>query len=272
MSDPREMDPTEVKSCCANVYEHPLVRQLIGDSFHPGGTKLTERLGTMLGLHSASKVLDVASGRGTSAIHLAKVFGCTVIGVDMSSKNALISADEAKATGVSHLTQFVQGDAEHLDFPDDSFDAVICECALCTFPDKPLALSEFLRVLRPNGQVGITDLTRTGELDDNLAGLLSWVACIADALPAEEYLRLLTRAGIQSDCEYTAVDETLADMANTIQKNLIGAKLLQGLGKLNLPESTDLNEAVRVAKAAREAISARKLGYGIFIGSKTAVD
>lgn len=262
---PRDAD---VKACCANVYEHPLVTQLIGDSFHPGGTALTERLGRMIGLRTSSKVLDVASGRGTSAIHLAKTFGCAVVGVDLSHMNVSRAAEVSVREGVDHLVTFKQGDAEDLAYDDNSFDAIICECALCTFPDKLLALSEFKRVLRPGGKVGITDLTRSGTLSQDLQGLLAWVACIADALPAVEYLGLLEQAGFCSECGYTAVDEVLAEMANTIQKNLVGAKIMKGLGKLTLPDSVDLDEAVRVAKAARAAIEAKQLGYGVFIGFK----
>ncbi len=83
-----------------------------------------------------------------------------------------------------------------LTFEDASFDAVICECAFCTFPDKERAAAEFARVLRPGGRVGLSDLTRTGPLPDELEGLLAWVACIADARPVEEYAHFLTAAGI----------------------------------------------------------------------------
>ena len=43
---------------------------------------------------------------------------------------------------------------------------------------------------------------------------------------------------------------------------------MKGLGKLNLPKSVDLDEAVRVAKSARAAIESKLLGYGVFIGNK----
>ena len=43
--------------------------------------------------------------------------------------------------------------------PDEAFDAVVCECAFCTFPDKPTAAAEFARVLQPGGRLGITDVT-----------------------------------------------------------------------------------------------------------------
>ena len=76
-----------VKQCCARLYESDLARILLGDSFHPGGTKLTERLGEILDLSGQSRVLDIASGTGTSALFLAERFGCEVVGVDYGSHN-----------------------------------------------------------------------------------------------------------------------------------------------------------------------------------------
>jgi ubiquinone/menaquinone biosynthesis C-methylase UbiE len=54
---------------------------------------------------------------------------------------------------------FQLADAERLPF-DDCFDAILYECAFCTFPDKRTAAQEFARVLKPSGRVGISDLTR----------------------------------------------------------------------------------------------------------------
>ena len=42
------------------------------------------------------------------------------------------------------------------------FDAIICECAFCTSPDKPAAAAEFARVIRRGGRVGLSNLTRIG--------------------------------------------------------------------------------------------------------------
>src|SRR6516162_3262965 len=178
---------TAVKQCCANLYESDLARALLGDSFHPGGLKLTERLGQLMQLGEHSRVLDVASGKGTSALFLAEKFRCTVIGLDYGKQNVDTANASAAERGISSRVRFEQADAEQLPFADASFDAVICECALCTFPAKPQAAREFARVLRPDGMVGISDLTRSGELSKGLDGLLGWVACIADALPIESY-------------------------------------------------------------------------------------
>src|SRR5579863_9769180 len=126
----------QVKQCCASLYESDLARFLLGDSFHPGGLQLTGQLGRMLGLNPASRVLDVASGKGTTAVYLAKEFGCTIVGVDYGFQNVEAARSLAKSEHVESRVQFERSDAESLPFSEASFDAVICECAFCTFPDK----------------------------------------------------------------------------------------------------------------------------------------
>jgi SAM-dependent methyltransferase len=65
--------------------------------------------------------------------------------------------------GLSSRVRFIVGAAETLPFPSESFDAPLCECAFCTFSDKERAASEFARILRPGGLVGMSDLTRTAD-------------------------------------------------------------------------------------------------------------
>jgi arsenite methyltransferase len=183
---PLETPTADLKQCCARLYESDFAKLLLGESFHPGGLKLTERLGQLLQLGPSSHVLDVASGLGTSAIFLAQHFGCEVIGLDYGPQNVAQANDVAARKGLSARVRFEQADAESIPYPNSSFDAVVCECAFCTFPDKSKASDEFARVLRGTGRVGISDLTRAAELPKELDGLLAWIACIADALPIEE--------------------------------------------------------------------------------------
>jgi len=159
----------------------------------------------------------------------------------------------------------VEGDAERLRFPDASFDAVICECAFCTFPDKNAAAREFRRVTRVSGKVGLSDLTRSGPLPQSLEGLLAWIACIADARPVEEYTAYLSAAGFTVDA-VEAHDEALAQMARDIQGKLMGIELASKLKKLELPD-VDLEEAKRLARAASAAIRERLLGYTLITAS-----
>ncbi|MBI3697720.1 MAG: methyltransferase domain-containing protein [Acidobacteria bacterium] len=237
---------------------------LLGDSFHPGGLRLTERLGERLGLRSGLRVLDVASGKGESAIFLAKRFGCEVVGIDFGAENVKESKGRASTAEVGHLVTFREGDAERIDFPDASFDAVICECAFCTFPDKRAAAGEFARVLEPSGKVGLSDLTRSGPLPSELEGLLAWVACIADARPVEEYAAYLEGAGI-SGTEAEAHDEALAEMVRDIQGKLLGAELMSKLKRIDL-HGVDFAEAKTLARAAADAVRAKRLGYAFIVG------
>src|SRR5262249_38562672 len=169
-----------IKQCCARLYESDFAQLLLGESFHPGGLRLTERLRILLGLNAGSRILDVASGKGTSAIFLAERFGCKVDGIDYSAQNVEHGTAVAASKGLTPRVRFQQADAERLPAEDGYFDAVICECAFCTFPDKPAAAREFARVLRRGGGVGLSDLTRAPELPKELDGLLAWFACIAD--------------------------------------------------------------------------------------------
>src|SRR5260370_3368385 len=135
----------QVKACCATLYESDGRRSLLGDSFHPGGLQLTGQLGRMLGLGPASPVRDVACGKGTTAVFLAKEFGCEVFGIDYGEENVAAARSLAQAERVDSRAQFERGDAENLPFADGTFDSVICECAFCTFPDKVASGREIFR-------------------------------------------------------------------------------------------------------------------------------
>lgn len=259
-------DPGQIKQCCAALYQSELARLLLGESFHPGGLRLTRRLGELVDLKSGRRVLDVASGKGESAVFLARQFGCEVTGIDFGAENAAEATARAKAEDLADRVRFATGDAEKLEAPDGWFDAVICECAFCTFPDKRAAAAEFARVLRPGGRVGLSDLTRSAPLPSELESLLAWVACIADALPAKEYVSFLEDAGFAATCVEPR-DEALAEMVRDIQGRLMGAELMVKLRKLELP-AADFEQARTMARSAAEAVRTGRLGYALITGQR----
>jgi len=254
-------EPAEIKACCAQMYSSELATVLLGEDLHPGGATITSRLAGLLGLDSSSAVLDVACGRGASAIHLALSTGCTVVGVDFSDASVDAARQAAQAAGVSDLCTFTAGDAESLALADASFDALICECAFCTFPDKQSAAREFARVLRPGGLVGMSDVTRTDHADAELDSLLAWVACIADARSVEDYKTILTGAGLHVE-HAEAHDEALLTLAERVRARLVLGRALSTVD----PEATggwDIDRAQDLANAAVRAIRAGTLGYAI---------
>ena len=261
------MTSESIKACCAELYASDLARELLGDSMHPGGLALTGRLGTLLGLSPESHVLDLAAGRGASALYLASRFGCQVLGVDYSAANVGLAQRTAKEEGLANLVRFQQGDAEHLaEFTDASFDAVICECAFCTFPDKRSAMREIARVLRPGGRLGLSDLTRHGPLPEELQGLLAWIACIGDALPIDAFVAQCKAAGLAVE-QVEENDDSLAEMVREIRRRLMGTRLLVSISQLELP-GVDWPRISGMARCAVQAVEDGILGYALIVAAK----
>jgi SAM-dependent methyltransferase len=256
----------EIKICCATFYASDVVHMLLGDTLHPGGLELTYHLGEALGLGKEDQVLDVACGRGASATGLADRFGCHVMGLDYGPENVAAAEESAAARGVGHLTAFRTGDAEGLPFDDGSFDAVISECSFCTFPNKTAAAAEMARVLRPGGRLGLTDITMTGELPDDMRSLLAWVACVAGAGSPEQYTMLLGEAGF-TDFAVEDHGAALLNMITDIRRRFLAVELAAGLGRISL-EGIDLSEGKRLAQRAVELIQRGDLGYTLIAGRK----
>ncbi|WP_405592274.1 class I SAM-dependent methyltransferase [Streptomyces sp. NBC_01092] len=255
-----------LKACCAAAYSSDVVALLLGDSYHPGGTTLTRRLADALSLTPQSRVLDVASGRGTTALLLADAYGVRVDGVDYSPANTALAKGAAAATGLTEQVAFTTGDAEQLPYPDGTFDAVVCECALCTFPDKAKAAAEFARVLKPGGRVGITDVTaEPGRLPAELSTLAARIACIADARSLAEYAEILTAAGLRT-LRTERHDQAMLRLIDQIEArlNLLRLTAADRLAAAGM----DTAAAPAVLNAARTAVSDGALGYALLVAEK----
>lgn len=109
-------------------------------------------------LNESSHVLEVASGSGGPAVFLAQLSGCSVTGIDINEHGIAISAERAKAQGLTDRVVFeqVDGDAT-LSFKDETFDGVICIDSANHFPDRAGVLKEWHRVIKPGGKALWTD-------------------------------------------------------------------------------------------------------------------
>ena len=123
---------------------------------------VSESLCEAVDLRAGQQVLDVACGSGNTAIAAARR-GCEVVGADYVP--ALLERGRERAA-VEHLpVTFVDGDAEDLPFPEESFDAVLSTFGVMFAPDQEKAASELLRVCRPGGKIGMSNFP-----PDSLAG------------------------------------------------------------------------------------------------------
>jgi arsenite methyltransferase len=256
----------ELKACCAAVYEHPFVRWLLGGELHPGGAATTRRALELIGLGPGERLLDVASGDGASALLAARELGCEVVGVEYGKGAVRAAHASAAAAGLGLRVDFRQGDAEAVPVDDGEFDAVLCECSLCTFPDKRRAVEEIRRVLRPGGRLALCDVVvDRPRLPAELDGPLAAIACVGEALSERGYEELLADAGLRVTAVESRSDDAAA-LAERVHDRLRAARLL-GLGQVEgSPRATD--EALDLVAAARGAIAAGALDYAIVAATR----
>jgi ubiquinone/menaquinone biosynthesis C-methylase UbiE len=263
---PDELQAGELKSCCASLYESPAVRWLLGGRLHPGGEALTLRCAVLAGIGPRSRVLDVAAGAGDSALLLAERIGCEVVGVDFGAAAVEAAEAAARELGIAGRVSFAQADAESLPFADAEFDAVLCECSLCTFPDKRGAVSEMRRVLRPGGSVAISDVTAYPErLPAPLRTAAAQIACVAAALPADGYAELLATAGLTLEASERH-DSELAQMAEVAETRLRAARIVAP-PQLE-PLRQHINAGLALLRLGRRAIADGHLGYALLLARR----
>lgn len=112
-------------------------------------------------------VLDLATGTGDLALLVAKNYPrARVIGLDPSVRMMEVGRQKVATRGRSDAISFVEGDAQNLPFEDNTIDGLTMAFGIRNVPDRPLALREMARVLRPGGKAGILELSepQTGML------------------------------------------------------------------------------------------------------------
>ena len=97
------------KICCADLYSSDLARLILGDSLHPGGLRVTNRLGRIMGLQPGWRVLDLACGMGTSANAISRVFRCHVTGLELGAEGTAASRRRSLEQPMPANVDFVRG-------------------------------------------------------------------------------------------------------------------------------------------------------------------
>ena len=252
-------------ACCADLYQWPIVRSLLGESLHPGGLALTRGLAKELKLTRDDYLLDVACGQGASAIMMAQVYKCRVAGVDADPRSIEAARKDSRRYRLDNLVTFQQADATHLPFSASLFDAMLCECATSLFSDKFSAFQEMARVLRPGGQLALSDVTfRPKTLPGPLDLPLAQALCIPVAMGPEEYVKLIEGAGLtvqsKTDCSM-AIEQLLGKV-----DSLLGVDRLAALASPSGKEQ--LGQVATALQCARQLVQQGDLGYWAFIAQK----
>jgi len=115
-----------------------------------------ENLCEALDLRAGSRVLDVAAGNGNATLAAARRW-CEVTSTDYVP--SLLESGRARAQAEGHAIKFEEADAENLQFPDASFDAVMSTFGVMFTPNQEKAASELARVCKPGGKIGLANWT-----------------------------------------------------------------------------------------------------------------
>jgi phosphoethanolamine N-methyltransferase len=135
---------------------------IFGDGYiSTGGHETTEYLCVKLGpsLRRGGRVLDVGSGIGGAAIHLARTYGVEVTGIDLSPEMVAIAHERQKDSGAEVPVTFLLGDILETSF-DRPFDIVWSRDALMHVPDKPRLFARLYDLMAPGARLAITDYGR----------------------------------------------------------------------------------------------------------------
>ena len=143
-------------------------------------------------------VLDIGCGGGIDTVLAAQRTGPAgrVIALDFLPEMLERTRAAVDAAGLGNVTP-IEGEMESIPLPDDSVDVIVSNGVVNLSPRKARVMSECARVLRPGGQLCVSDLTV--EQDDLPPEILTqpaaWAGCVAGALAEGDFVRKLERAG-----------------------------------------------------------------------------
>ena len=154
----QEFDATRYKSAQRQEWDAVAVGwSKWWETIEKGAQHVSDRLVELADVQPGHHVLDVATGIGEPCLTAARRVGATgsVTGTDQSQQMLAIARDRALALGLTNV-EFREMDAEALDLPEESFDAVLCRWGLMFLPNLAGALGGIHRLLAPGGRLAAT--------------------------------------------------------------------------------------------------------------------
>ncbi|MEM9011883.1 MAG: class I SAM-dependent methyltransferase [Pseudomonadota bacterium] len=168
-----------------------------GDEFHTGGREATDALLEQLTIGAETRVLDIGSGIGGPARHIAQRYGCHVTGVDLTEEFVETARRLSDLVGMGDKVRFLQGSGTELPLEAGSVDLALILHVGMNIADKDRLTAEAARVLSPGGTLAIFDVMRAGAAGD-LIFPLPWssVPETSFVVPPAVYKDAATAAGL----------------------------------------------------------------------------
>jgi ubiquinone/menaquinone biosynthesis C-methylase UbiE len=220
-------------------------------------------------------VLVVGCGVGTSACYLAARLQARVVGVDISPAMVRRSARRARKKGLTERAAFLVGSGTALPFDDGSFDVVLSESVNSFIPDRVRALSEYRRVAKPGGTVGMNECVWLESPPGDLAAYLERVTGARFMDAKGSWSRLLEQCGFDAVSEHIhrtgILEQWCSEVRQADAHEFVAAwgSFVRGFFS-NAEYRSFARTALKVPASAGRML--RYFGYGIYVGYKPEVD
>ena len=116
----------------------------------PGGTETIKQVARALLLNQDTKLLDIGTSTGHTALEFSRLVNCEVTGIDINEMSLATARKRAEKLGLKKA-KFIKEDATNMSFEDNTFDVVFAGNVTSLVDDRNKALEEYWRVLKPNG-------------------------------------------------------------------------------------------------------------------------
>ncbi|MGI9368684.1 MAG: class I SAM-dependent methyltransferase [Ruegeria sp.] len=180
------------------------------DEFHFRGRQATLELISRMNLTPSSYVLDIGSGLGGVARTIAETIGCRVTGIDLTPEFCETATAISKWVGLTNNTEFRQGDATNIPFPDGAFDAAITVHVAMNIPDKAKMYQEARRVLKPGSIFVVYDILQGEGGPMYFPAPWAQDPSISHLATPDEMESLLTNAGFKFLHAIDSTDDSLS--------------------------------------------------------------
>ena len=275
------MGPNDIASTVASTreyYDGPadnIYRLIWGDNLHLGVPcnpecphpeameHTNEIMSGFANLGPDTRVLDLGCGYGSTARYLARSYGCTVTGINISEKELELARLRAAEAGLEHLLSFEQGDFHSLLYENESFDVVWSQEAFLHGADKSLIISEARRVLKSGGTLIFTDIVVRSETPASDRERIYDRISSPEMWDSEDYRRCLVDQGftIREEEDWSVhVARSYSWVRNAVLENQ--EELLRRI------ESATINRTLDGLGFWVEAANDGKIGWALFLAAK----
>jgi|WetSurMetagenome_2_1015567.scaffolds.fasta_scaffold176937_3 arsenite methyltransferase len=228
-----------------NIYEQVYTHRPLGETLHPGGVELTQRILSRYSFSPTTLFLDLGCGSGKT-VHYLQSRGFQAIGLDLSRFL------------LSHCKQFgkipfslLQADGDSIPFVSASIDVIVAECTFSLFLDTISILKELSRVLSAKGMLIISDLfTRNPSALPDVKKMFPQ-SCLAHAFAPDDLSRCFAQSGFTID---------VWEDHSEILKSLSGGAMLSSFACSSTCKVDPMEAFLTVAKA--------KIGYFVCVVKK----